>query len=41
MTDLIDRIRDFILSDSQLFQKMERVNLTDGQVLFEQSDKQS
>ena len=41
MTDLIDRIRDFILSDSQLSQKMERVNLTDGQVLFEQGDPDS
>ena len=41
MTDLIERIRDFILSDPQLSQKMERVNLTDGQVLFERGDPDS
>lgn len=41
MTDLIERIRDFILSDPQLSQKMERVNLTDGQVLFERGDLDS
>ena len=36
MTDLINLIRDFLLSDSELSQKMERVQLTDGQVLFHQ-----
>lgn len=41
MTDLIERIRDFILSDSQLSQKMERVHLTDGRVLFERGDPDS
>ena len=41
MTDLIERIRDFILSDPQLSQKMERVHLTDGQVLFERGDPDS
>ena len=39
MTDLIDQIRDFLLSDSELSQKMERVQLTDGQVLFKQGDR--
>ena len=41
MTDLIEQIRDFLLSDPQLSQKMERVNLTDGQVLFERGDPDS
>ena len=39
MTDLINQIRDFLLSDSELSQKMERVELADGQVLFEQGDR--
>lgn len=38
MTDLINQIRDFLLSDSELSQKMEQVQLTDGQVLFERGD---
>ena len=38
MTDLINQIRDFLLSDSQLSQKMERMQLTDGQVVFKRGD---
>ena len=38
MTDLINQIRDFLLTDPQLSQKMERIELTDGQVLFERGD---
>lgn len=41
MTDLIEQIRDFILSDVQLSQKMEGIRLTDGQVLFKQGDPNS
>ncbi len=41
MTDLINLIRDFLLSDSELSQKMERVQLTDGQVLFPQGDSEA
>ena len=36
MTDLISQIRDFLLSDPQLSQKMERIELSDGQMLFQQ-----
>ncbi len=41
MTDLINQIRDFLLSDSELSQKMEPVQLTDGQVLFQQGDSEA
>lgn len=41
MTDLINSIRDFLLSDSQISQNMERVQLTDGQILFKQGDAQA
>ena len=41
MTDLIKQIRNFLLSDPQLFQKMERVSLLDGEVLFERGDLDS
>ena len=41
MTDLINQTRDFLLSDSELSQKMERVQLTDGQVLFQQGDSEA
>ena len=41
MTNLINLIRDFLLSDSQLSQKMEPVELTNGQVLFERGDREA
>ncbi len=41
MTDLINQIRDFLLSDSELSQKMERMQLTDGNVLFRQGDSET
>ena len=41
MTDLIEQIRDFLLSDPQLSQKMERIELSDGQMLFQQGDPDS
>ncbi|MGB5631323.1 MAG: NHLP leader peptide family RiPP precursor [Waterburya sp.] len=39
MTDLINQIRDFILVDRQLFQKLRRIDLLDGQLLFKQGDR--
>ena len=39
MTDLIQQIREFILSDSELSQKMQQVKLTDGQALFAKGDR--
>ena len=41
MTDLIEQIRDFLLSDPQLSQEMERIELSDGQMLFQQGDRNS
>ena len=41
MTNLINLIRDFLLSDSQLSQKMEPVELTNGQGLFERGDREA
>ncbi|MDJ0729708.1 MAG: NHLP leader peptide family RiPP precursor [Crocosphaera sp.] len=41
MADLINQIRDFLLSDSYLGQRMEQVQLRDGQVLFEQGDDEA
>ena len=41
MTDLIEQIRDFLLSDPQLSQKMERIELSDGQMLFQHGDLDS
>ncbi|MGB5634333.1 MAG: NHLP leader peptide family RiPP precursor [Waterburya sp.] len=41
MTDLIQQIHDFILVDDQLSQKLKKIELTNGQVLFEQSDRDS
>ncbi len=39
MMDLIKQIHDFILADSQLSQKLKPIELTDGQILFKQGDR--
>ncbi|MGK7951690.1 MAG: cyclic nucleotide-binding domain-containing protein [Xenococcaceae cyanobacterium] len=41
MTDLINLIRDFLLSDAEFSQKMEWVQLTDGEILFAQGDRET
>ncbi|MEM7757784.1 MAG: NHLP leader peptide family RiPP precursor [Cyanobacteria bacterium P01_A01_bin.40] len=41
MTDLIKHIHDFILADDQLSQKLNPIKLTDGQILFQQGDRDS
>ena len=41
MKDLINQIQDLLLSDSQLYQKMESVQLRDGEILFQQGDSEA